>query len=197
MNKLDICNAALSYIGARNIERMDEASEEARTATLYYENARRELLRRYNWEFATKRKHLALIEGETVEYKYQYRYPSDAIAIRGLIKKFTFTRDNKFKIMSDDEGRYICTNEEEAYVEYTSNVTDTEIFDPLFCECLMWLLAYKMSYRLSRNAEVSNHAMQMYTSYFTEATGGAAREEKPIEPEMSDFVIARFRGGIL
>lgn len=197
MNQIDICNAALSFIGARNIERLDEASEEARTAKLYYDDARKELLRRYNWEFATRRKILAQIEGDTVEYMYLYRYPSDAIAIRGLIRKFTFTRDNKYKIFSDDEGKYIATNEDAAYAEYTYDVQDTDVFDPLFNQCFIWLLAHKMSYRLARNTDITQRCMQMYTSYYTEATSGGAREDNPIEPRESEFVKARFCGGRL
>ena len=68
MDKITICNMALSRIGVQNLDRMDEASEPARLCTQFYDVARKNVLRRFAWPFATRRVSLALLDTEPGDY---------------------------------------------------------------------------------------------------------------------------------
>ena len=84
MNEIEICNIALARIGVAPIESMDEASEAARACNQYYDFVRRNVLRKYPWTFATRPVTLAQIDETPPDYKFAYRYPSDALALRKM-----------------------------------------------------------------------------------------------------------------
>lgn len=81
----DICNIALSYIGKRQIQSLDEQSETARQCKLHYNNARQNLLRSYAWGFAKKVTVAALLNTKYPGWEYVYAYPSECVSLR-LIK---------------------------------------------------------------------------------------------------------------
>lgn len=61
MTSTNICNMALSYLARQRINDINEQSETARQCNLFYEQAKRELLREYTWGFAKRVAPLALL----------------------------------------------------------------------------------------------------------------------------------------
>lgn len=194
MDKIEICNLALSRLGVENIERIDETSEAARACNQFYEPTRRTVLRRFPWPFATRRVKLALIEGEPVDYEYAYRYPSDAIKIRELYAAECRRHVGKYKILSDDEGKVLYTDVELAAVEYTADIDDVSLFDDTFIEALSWKLASEIAIRLTNNPALASNAIQAYQAYFSEAAAQGTNEEKPKKQYVNPLEVARFNG---
>lgn len=89
MNDTDICNLALKHLG-HSIEIATGAllTERSKTAKIFrgiIENTRREVLRDFDWQFATGFAELNLIEEDpTNEWEYSYRVPEDAVRVRRL-----------------------------------------------------------------------------------------------------------------
>lgn len=196
MDKIEIINLALARIGVRAIERIDEPTEAARQTKTFYDHTRRTVLRKYNWSFATRRVGLALVPVTLGDYKYAYRYPTDAIDIRRIYQEGSDKPwDNKhYKIMSDKEGRLICTRQEFAEVEYTADITDTTLFDAGFVEAFSWRLAAEVAFALTGKADLVTNAVQAYNAYFTEAVGEDAAEYQEPEEYVNRLAMARFMG---
>lgn len=196
MDKIEIINLALARIGVAAIERIDEPSEAARQAKAFYDHARRTVLRKYPWTFATRSSELALLPEKSTAYKYAYRYPADALCLRRLYKIGSRKPwDRKyFKSASDKEGRTILTNMKFAEVEYTADITDTTLFDDGFIEALSWKLAAEIAFALTGKIELANNAVQAYNAYFADAAGEDAAEDREPEEDVNTFAMARFVG---
>lgn len=196
MNNIEICNLALGRIGVEEINRMDETSQAARICTRYFDFTRQNVLRRFPWTFATKRVQLAQLAESAPDFKYVYQYPSDALIVR-LMYNESFTcrpNSNYFRIMSSNGGRKIYANIPNAYIEYTADIRDSEVFDSQFVEAFSWKLAAEMAFALTGNMNLATNAIQAYNAYFTEAAGEDAAEENQEEAVQDRLVNARWEG---
>ncbi|MEG2765758.1 MAG: hypothetical protein RR910_08415 [Acidaminococcaceae bacterium] len=196
MDKIEICNLALSRIGMENIDRMDEASEQARTCNQFYDACRKITLRKFPWPFATRRVQLAAVHNKDKEFEYIYRYPANALLVRKMYSEnFCGLPDkNNYKIMSDDSGLLILTNVPKAWLEYTANVEDCTLFDDEFMQCLSWKLASDIAFKLTSNASIMETCLQAYNAYFMESASDAGNEENGLNSQLDSLALARFRG---
>jgi hypothetical protein len=79
-----------------------------------------------------------------------------------------------FSPETDDAGNdIILTNQADAVLRYTAQVTDTTKFSPLFVECLTWLLASKLAGPVLKG-EAGMQAAQACTKTFTYWLGKAS-----------------------
>ena len=80
---MEICNLALTRIGAQTINSLDEASAQAIHCNLLFGPTRDAVLRQVPWRFATARQALALLdETHPPEWTYGYQKPPDCLAAR-------------------------------------------------------------------------------------------------------------------
>lgn len=196
MNQIEICNIALGRIGVETIERIDEASEAARVCRRFYDFVRQTVLRRFPWTFAAKRVRLALLEQQPPDYKYAYRYPSDALYLRHMFNdQFQgLPRSNEYKLIGSDDGRIIFTNIPDAWIEYTADAKDPTFFDAQFVEAFAWKLAAEISFALTGNMGITQNCVQAYNAYFMDAAGDDANEENVLDPQLDRLAAARFTG---
>ena len=197
MDKIEICNMALTRIGASPIEALTENSEAARKCNQFYEHDRRVVLRRYPWPWATRRVELAAMTDSPQDYLYAYRYPADCCYLRKLYAVGTDGRfiplpDIRYKIVSDASGLVIYTNEPRVAAEYTADVRNVELFDEIFCEALSWKLAASIAMKLTGNEQIISMARAEYDLIFNTAIADAENEQNVRTPEPSTFIRARF-----
>lgn len=198
MDKIEICNMALSRIGASPIEALTEASEAARKCEQFYEHDRRVVLRRFPWPWATRRVELAQLSETPSDYQYAYRYPADCVCLR---KVYAVEEDGhlrplpdfvSYQIVGDGSGVALYTNEPRAVAEYTANVSDVSIMDDIFAEALSWKLASSIAFKLTGNAQIAQIATGEYERIFLTAAADAENEQNVKTPELNTFVVARF-----
>jgi len=198
MDKIEICNMALSRIGESPIEALTENSEAARKCNQFYEHDRRVVLRRYPWPWATRRVELAAMPDSPQDYQYAYRYPADCCYLR---KIYAVASDGhllplpdfvSYKVVSDASGLVLYTNEPRVVAEYTADVKDVALFDEIFCEALSWKLASSIAFKLTGNAQISQMAESEYQTMFDIAVSDAEDEQNEKTPELNTFIRARF-----
>ena len=194
MDNITISNMALSHIGVANIDRMDEASEPARLCKQFFDTARRTTLRKFPWPFATRRQVLGLLTTVPGDYLYAYRYPTECVAIRKLFdESFRFIPEyQRYKILSDKEGRVIYTNVENCVCEFTADVKDCDLFDEGFIEALTWKMAADIAFKLTGNQNIQSQCLQAYNAFFDEGSVDAANEENELDPRLDKFAMARY-----
>jgi len=171
-SEVDICNLALSHIGASaTIASLTEQSEEAFHCNLLYADTRDTLLRAHPWGFATR--HLALSDVGTPpgNWSYRYSYPNDCLFIREILQVTDNGDPIEYEVGLSDayNSRVILTNQETATLIYTYKATNTLVFDPMFVTALAWKIASEVAMPLTRDEKRMTAAYQMYLSTLSEA----------------------------
>lgn len=195
ISKVDICNLALSHIGARSITSLDESTEQARQCSLLFETCRDSVLRAHEWNFATRIKPLAQIANEeAVGWTFVYQYPTKCLYIRRLFTEATVksAKPDEFKqVIASGNTRAIAANIEGAYIEYTEQVVDPAAYDTAFVEALSYKLAAELAQPLTGKAELSTAMLSVYRAMIEDAKRANASEgyEEPVKS--SDYVDAR------
>lgn len=165
MNKTTIANLALNHLGVSNtiLDLDNDTSQEAKTLRLFYPFALQEILSTRRWGFATRYAPLALVsENPTNEWKYSYRYPSDCLYVRRILrntgyignynyKYYTADADIEYIIVGDATSQLIYTAEENAVIEYTKNIENLGTVPVLFTLALSYLLAHYAAPKLSKS----------------------------------------------
>lgn len=153
---VQICNMALSHIGSEarvsSISPPDGSVEAGQCAT-FYDLARTEMLEPGNWAFALKRAALAQVTNPSTIWAYAYAKPADCQRVLRILRPSiaitVFTQDLVVEPHTDDrdsapfdiEGEVILTNEPDAVLVYTQDVTDSTKFPASFTSALSYLLA--------------------------------------------------------
>jgi hypothetical protein len=167
-SEVDICNIGLSHIGAEaqvaSISPPD-GSVEAGLCARFYPIARKELLEDQQWAFAKRRVVLSEVDNPSEVWAYAYAAPSGIIkALRVLRLKYindasllwpagsylTYNFDwqavdelftERGSALFEIEDGVLLTNEPEATLLYTVDVTDTTKFSAKFSAALGMLMA--------------------------------------------------------
>lgn len=165
---VQICNMALSHIGSEarvsSISPPDGSVEAGHCAT-FYDLARTELLEPGNWAFALTRAALAQVTNPSTVWAYAYAKPSDCLRAlripRPSVSVTVFTQDAVAAVHNDDrdgaafdlEGDVLLTNEPDAALIYTRDVTDTTKFTASFTSTLSYLLASYLAGPIIKGSE--------------------------------------------
>jgi hypothetical protein len=152
---VQICNQALSHVGSEarvsSISPPD-GSVEAGHCAAFYDQARTELLEPGNWRFALKRAALAQTTNLSTAWAFAYVLPSDCLRALRILRASTavtvFTQDNASAHTDDRnsapfdlEGDVLYSNEPDAILVYSKDVTDTTKFSASFTATFGHLLA--------------------------------------------------------
>jgi hypothetical protein len=156
MTQLELCNLALGQIREPDITDINGSTPAAKNCKKYFDVARRYILRDTNWQYITRP--LELTEDETptpdvLQWLYAYEYPSDCLKLLFITGEFSFVDDDgnpiyppnyvdysyiipdyqvSYEVARKTEGgggRYILTNQKEAYAFYLEDVDDVTLFD--------------------------------------------------------------------
>lgn len=201
-----ICNIGLSRIGiTKHIETMTERSKEALACNLIFEQTREKVLSDAPWPFCRKFEALALTGTAPEHWTYSYQYPADCLAIRSILPELPsgystrlfrlaqWIKANRvsYELVGSNDNLTICTDEEDAVVEYTLAVTSPNRFDASFSSALSWAVAAEVALPLAKGTAVYQNAMNQYRLAIAEARTKAFNEETDDEGPDSEFVLAR------
>ena len=166
--EVSICSNALRKLGDDPITSLTDDTERARLCNAFYEPARDSLLRSHPWNFAITRAALTqLSTTPAYGFAYQYALPTDPYCLRVLEMEY---QDYIFKIENlATEGRVLLTDEGTAKILYIARITDTNIFDSLFVDCLTYHLAVKLAYPVTNSASLQAQMQQLYGLKLSEA----------------------------
>jgi hypothetical protein len=195
-SKTEIANLAISHLGKgkeiANIE--TEKSEEAAACRRFYETAKEATLSDHDWSFASKRATLNLIASNpNDEWDYSYRYPVDCLSVRRIIGAMRFDTEAsevKYKIEKDDTGLLIFSDQANAVIEYTENISDPQFFSAEFTLALSFRLASYIAPRLT-GGDPFNAKQEMLAQYILELGNAKKKtmneEKKDLKPP-SEFI---------
>jgi hypothetical protein len=193
-SEVSICNLALSHIGASaNISSLTEKSEEAYHSNLLYSDVRDSVLRAHPWAFAARYKALSTVGTAPGNWAYQYAYPNDCLRVRSILQTDASASPIAYELGLADayNARVILTDEAEAVLFYTYQVTNPLAFDENFVQALSWRLASELAMPLTRDENRMKAAYQMYQAVMSEALQINANESHLHSPIEADWIRGR------
>lgn len=187
-NAVDICNLSLSHIGSDAVVTAispPDGSVEAGYCARFYPLARKVMLAVTNWSFATKRATLAPVTNPSSIWLYAYAQPADCLK---PIHIFKLGADEEDTADFEVEDNIILTNEAEAVLKYTRDVTDTTKYSPPFVSALSWMLASYLAGPVIKGAAGVNAAGALLERAMQEARAAGANDANRSDGKTDDFV---------
>ncbi len=183
---LQIYNLALMAVGAAPLVTTADVSIQADVVRAWYPFCRDSLLRAHPWNFAEKRTTLTPVVGTTptMDFARFFDLPSDCLKLRRL-------SDEAVDIAYKVEGRRIACDESSISILYTYRLTDPTYFDPIFVECLVAYLAWKISYPIKTSVSLTKLKGEEFADILLTATGVDAQEGTPDVPSCDDLLKVR------
>ncbi len=120
-SNIDVCSQGLGLLRANTISSFDDGTNEADISKLYYPDFAQDILTRYPWSFATKKRQVNQTTAPLNEWKYAHIIPAEALRIWAV---YTSTGTgakpiNDYDIQGPDGKRVIMSNHETLVLEYT------------------------------------------------------------------------------
>lgn len=210
---VEICNLALSDLGdSATVASINppEGSAQAEHCARFYPVALAALQEMHTWSFGTKRTSLAEVANPSTTWDYAYALPSDIINVVAVLDP-SATDDYSTGSASMNSGIYtpqqyvrevdangngiLLTNQAGAVVRYTSLVTDTAKFTPLFVLTLSCLLRSMLAGPVLKGAEGRNESkaakQELLTVWLPKATGSDAADRNVQPVQAVGWVAAR------
>lgn len=168
-SETDLLNDALGQIGATPVNAIDDGSVNANHCQRFYPALRDGLLRTADWNFASQRVELAQEATAPVfEFAYSYALPGDYLRVREYYGGSPSSGDGtdlallearrllKWKV----EGKKILTNDGEVFIRYTARITNPDIWDPIFYQCVSAWLASKLANAITKDHKKATALLQ-------------------------------------
>jgi len=205
-----VCNLALAHVGAYPIQALTDATKEAQKCSLFFGNARDEVLRAFPWNWSTKRVDLALLTSTYAGWTYAYAYPTDCLRAREIydptgarISDYALSQSEQldraqssnskieFEVASDSTGdaRVILCEVTNAKLIYTARITNPNMYDTMFIRSLALRLAVDLVAPLK--ADVMKE-QQLEERYYRSIQGAQAQNanEHQKDPEQGNAFVA-------
>lgn len=196
MTSTDICNLALAYLAKGRITSLTQQTEEARQCAMHYDHCRRMLLRSYRWGFARRVEKLALLASTVPGWDFVYGYPSNCLVVRFVFEEDKADRKewnrDEYDVGVVEGVKVLCSNVENAWCEYTEDVTEVAKMTEEFIEALARYLAASMAMVVTGNAEMMNANYQLMQAALQQAQVEAAREREQTPKWPTKYAEVRF-----
>jgi hypothetical protein len=192
---VSVANMALDRIGiGQPIDDLAADSDEARVCNRWYEKCRDKVLALGVFPVTRRVIALGLVEenpDDGEKWAYSYRYPIDCLRVLRIFNGLRVdTVPVEWEMGSDDTGRLIFTDEEDAKVEYLHLFSDTGEWNDLLCDAVAGLLASEIAIPLGRGADMANRGAALFTEAKASALAAAQREGFLRRPT-SSYITAR------
>lgn len=200
-SKVGIANLALGYIGCgQTIAALDERSQEASICNRYYDQVRDELLRNYEWPFATRYAALAQVakfeddaDPEINDWGYSFRIPNECLRVLRILTPNGDAEPNPqpFDLGSDDSGLLLYCDLDAVEIKYINRVDNPARYAPDFAKALAWALAAEICFPLSVQENLRIRALEQSRIWAGKAASSAMQERQARPAPESQFILAR------
>jgi len=195
-SKTDIYNMAILELGISGIIQNGTLNSDNKAIILnvFYETARDDVLKSFDWNFAEKYKELALSTEQSLspEFSYTFDYPADCLCARDLFVKDGDNQPKKFKLSADSNGqRTILTEVNPCVLRYTRKVENEALFTDEFSSLLAIYLAGLAGKALTGSEQKASSAIQKYKDKVRAARISNAQEGLEVDKDKSTYLDSR------
>jgi hypothetical protein len=176
-SQVDLANESLLLLGANTITSFADDDSNAVLVNRFYGSERDALLRSHRWNFAISTANLAsLADTPIIDWQFKFTLPTDPYCLR-ILDVRTVTGDIYLDFAI--QGRELYTEESTVDITYVQRVEDPTQFAALFYQALVFRLAWKMAYPVTRSSATMSLMGQMYDAVVRDARTVDSQEGTP------------------
>ena len=176
MERVDICNMALSWLGESPITSIDDDTDRAQQLQINYVPARDATLEAHEWTFAIER----FIPAQSATPPLYgpgvaYDIPPQILRVIACENNDTYSATFSPKINAQEqidwqlEGDKIITNENVIYCRGIRRIEQEGRFSPLFVHAYAAKLGFLLAQNITSDANIAQNMYGMYTQFILEA----------------------------
>lgn len=186
-SQTDICNDALTILGAGAINAITDTSAQARALNAVWNLERDSELRKHRWKFAITRATLPALASVPASgpYNQQFQKPAGCLRILEIGTSYPGAdlSDYRSGPTSDDysiEGSMILSNlSAPLAIRYIQQITDPTLFDTAFAKLFASKLAEVVCFRITQSHDSEKIAISRYKQDLSDAIRANALETTP------------------
>lgn len=183
---VEICNQALTKLGAARINDLADDTKQARALNAIFTVKRDALLAAQAWTFAIKRASIpALSTAPAYQWAAQFPLPTDCLRVIQVGEYWTLYDTDSgpaFQIEADSVNSrpaILCDEASPLRLRYIYRVTNTGLYPPVFVEALACMLAAEVCEELTQNLSKREQAWQEFDRAIKQARRINAIEQPP------------------
>jgi hypothetical protein len=187
---VEVCNAALSLLGAARITDLTtDTSQGAILCNLFYSQCRDTVMSAYPWNFATKRKALGTplassdADAPIWGYTYGFTLPTVPYCLRVL--------ETENYISYRVEGRVLYADESSLNIRYIARVESPAQFSDGFKVTLCANIAMYLAMPITKSKSLMDAMSALYTFQLAQAEQTDTQEGTPDEIDSDELLIVR------
>lgn len=187
ISKTTIFNMALNELGVSAPISNADAQDDSRAIILnnFYEIARDEVLKAFDWNFAEKYRVLTKTKDICLDPRFNYVYdcPADCLSAREIYLVNGDGKKKKFRLSANEQGKkVILTEHEEVILRYTRQIEKEVYFDAEYAMSLALYLAGLTGNTITGSEQKALNALRKYNErvklgQVTNATEGQEKDE--------------------
>jgi hypothetical protein len=180
---VSIANMAASLVGEDDqLMSPDDDTHIGRTIKAVWDLCREAAIRDHTWNFAMRRKGLAAEALSEVPYPWAYSFPLPAESLR-LVEVLNLAQDD-YQL----EGHSVlCDSAGPVYVRYLIDVPESALWDSLFAVAFARRIAVQIGKRIAGSAYDVGTGWKLYQDALSQAVRADARENPPVEPDLTGW----------
>jgi len=197
VDDLVISNIALGHLNEDPLDSLEDITDKkVRTLNRIFPFCRDNVLRAKNWGFAKVKELLVELDDQEIPgWSYVYAIPAKCLCVR---KVFLDTGDPDPKPIEHEKvfipelnQEVIACNSEEAYIEFTYQVTDVSKFDVSAAMALSFLVATHAAIPLTGDQDKMKTLLSIYLSMVSDAARINDGESNVKQKQTSSFEDSR------
>lgn len=201
-SQTDICNDALTILGAASINAITDELNQARAMNAVWNLERDSELRKHRWKFSIARGSMPALADAPASGPYTQWFELPAGCLRVLEVGDSYPgadlSDYRSGPTTDDysiEGGKVLSNlPAPLSIRFIQQITDPTQWDAAFCSLFAARLAYVTCFRITQSSGLQKDAMAAYKDSLKEAIRANALETTPTFPADDTWVAARLGG---
>lgn len=166
-SEVEICNVALSRLGASRITSLTEGTSEAKLCNTVFDDVVEEVMNEGAWTTLIRRADLnRLTVAPEFEYSYQFQLPTDPKILRIISTNDDYS---PYSI----EGDKLLTDNSSVKIKYIARITDTNEFGPNLQRAVLSRLTAELCYPITGSKDMSE---QLYNKYLSDLSSALSAD---------------------
>ena len=190
MNPIQICNLALSWLGASRILNFDENSNESRLCADNYDPLRQAVLEERAWTFADETIALTAPLPPVMGNEFAYELPTTMLRAYRVYdpsgRRLEFRRQGSKLLVAGYSG--------DIFVRGTQDISETSRFSPGFTQALAARIAADLAIALTRSRQLQSDMWTLYNAKLSQAAANDATQATSERTDSTELTSARLRG---
>lgn len=190
-SKVQICNMALSRLGASIITSLTDGTTNAKLCNTLFDDLSDRVLTQGSWAIAINRVQLAVTTtAPSFGYTYEYQLPTSPKCLK-VLNVDDITASTDYRI----EGDKLLTDISPVSIRYIGRPSTTEEYSPLLVECIEVLLASYLAYPITGDKQVAQSLKEEYVGLISNNLAIDGQQGSKDQIAISDLVSIRLTGG--